>query len=1030
MSHDPNSKSGKSSGTGKDRSRSIIDSQVPAAPPALKPDTATNADAAASTQPKSVTAPSPVIRTLGRYTILGELGRGGMGAVYLAEDSVLKRKVALKIPQFEPSNAAQFQARFLREAQMAAQLSHPNICRVHDVGVIDGQYVMAMEYIDGRTFAAFTSPEKLLAERQAVLLVKKVALAVEVAHQKGMIHRDLKPGNIMLPKATTTRKTIEPKVMDFGLAKSMDSRTAELTKSGMIVGTPCYMSKEQWSGKDAQLGPPCDVYSLGIILYELLTGKLPYDVEEGEPATAWFVKLITEPQRRVSERKPNIDAALEAIVMKAIAKESADRFASMAEFASALNAWLKPDMSPQSSETSAVSGFEFPGSAGPEVLPADPRPARSRVSRPPIGKFLQGGMAGAVLLLLGIVIWFRFGNQLVRVEILADGFDVTFKEAEIRIADGVHETRVQPGHHTLHIKSRRTDGDSVVQEFDTEQFTLKNGDKPVIRVTLEPDAIVAALDGRAIARQAITASPDIDKSSPPADPVSGQEKSPLDKPSSTDVVAAAKPLDLKPGVWIKLLDTKMEPSDASRVKLTDGVLELNDTSVKFPEILAKDIVFRAKIKRLDRDKHLTLNVRDSARGGYLGYHSYNAVGKWVGIAKWQGTWNDIRFVNANIGSDFTEMSMEARGNQLNLSVEGKTVVAVTDSSFTEGSVGISAHLGRAQFKDLEVMILDSPPAAKPPDVVATTINQVPVAKSLKGHKSGVIRLAFTPDGTRILSAGDDGEARLWSVDSGETLHVFNGHKGSVTSLAVSGDGTQALTGGADRTVRWLDLTNGTEIAEFRGHGSLVHAVAFIPGGHEAISAAEDQSIWHWNLDTKADVGHFEVRSIPPTPKADTLNQMGARFNKDGTRLLLSGYNGTVHLIDTVNKSDIATFQSWGRDMAFSPDETRFVSGAGRDLSVWDIQSKNRVCQFQGDVGECRGIAFTPDGRRVVTSSWDATSRVWDIATQTELGRIGEVSQRNKNMVAVAVSPDGKWAASGGWTATIHLWPLSWIDESK
>ncbi len=139
-----------------------------------------------------------------------------MGAVYLAEDTVLKRRVALKIPQFEASKAEQMQARFLREAQMAAKLSHSNVCQTYDISEIDGQYVMAMEYIDGKTLNAYTKPGKLLSDRLAVSLVRKVALAVEVAHQQGMIHRDLKPGNIMLPKPASTQKKIEPKVMDFG----------------------------------------------------------------------------------------------------------------------------------------------------------------------------------------------------------------------------------------------------------------------------------------------------------------------------------------------------------------------------------------------------------------------------------------------------------------------------------------------------------------------------------------------------------------------------------------------------------------------------------------------------------------------------------------------------------------------------------------------------------------------------------------------------------------------------------------------
>ena len=167
--------------------------------------TMTNAAAKSPTQPQSIVQLRPSSGTLGRYQILGELGRGGMGAVFLAEDSILKRKVALKIPQFEPAKAEQMQARFLREAQLAAQLSHPNICQVYDVGLIDGQYVMAMEYIEGKTLAAYTKVGKLLTARQAAGFVRKIALAVEVAHQKGLIHRDLKPGNIMLPKPDPVR---------------------------------------------------------------------------------------------------------------------------------------------------------------------------------------------------------------------------------------------------------------------------------------------------------------------------------------------------------------------------------------------------------------------------------------------------------------------------------------------------------------------------------------------------------------------------------------------------------------------------------------------------------------------------------------------------------------------------------------------------------------------------------------------------------------------------------------------------------
>ncbi|HQZ65424.1 MAG TPA: DUF1080 domain-containing protein [Planctomycetaceae bacterium] len=304
-------------------------------------DTLLHGDVGVSTEPKSLVGQDVELTTLGRYEVLGELGRGGMGAVYLANDTILKRKVALKIPQFEPSKAEPMKARFRREAEMAAQLNHPNICQVYDVSEIDGRFVMAMEYIPGRTLATYTKPDKLLGTRQAVMQVRRVAQTMELAHQRGLIHRDLKPGNIMLFRPDPNRKTIEPKIMDFGLAKRAESQGEALTKTGEILGTPCYMSKEQWSARETELGPSVDIYSLGVILYELLTGKLPFDVHPEEPPTTWFVRLVTDKPTKPSQHKPGIDSALEQIVMKAIAVEPEDRFASMAELATALEKWLK-----------------------------------------------------------------------------------------------------------------------------------------------------------------------------------------------------------------------------------------------------------------------------------------------------------------------------------------------------------------------------------------------------------------------------------------------------------------------------------------------------------------------------------------------------------------------------------------------------------------------------------------------------------------------------------------------------------------
>ena len=207
----------------------------------------------------------------GRYRILKPLGKGAMGMVYLAEDTQLQRQVALKTPHFEQEPTAELLERFYREARSAATLRHPNICPVYDVGQIEGTHYISMAYIEGHPLSAFIRSDKPQPERQILIIVRKLALALQEAHNHGVVHRDLKPANIMVDKRN------EPIIMDFGLARQLHrDETVRITQSGMLIGTPAYMSPEQIDGEPGKVGPASDQFSLGVILYELLTGQLPF----------------------------------------------------------------------------------------------------------------------------------------------------------------------------------------------------------------------------------------------------------------------------------------------------------------------------------------------------------------------------------------------------------------------------------------------------------------------------------------------------------------------------------------------------------------------------------------------------------------------------------------------------------------------------------------------------------------------------------------------------------------------------------
>jgi serine/threonine protein kinase len=307
----------------------------------------------------------------GPYRIVRPLGKGGMGAVYLAHDTRLDRDVALKVCTLA-DNATALE-RFRREAKAAAALSHQHLCPVYEFDVRDGIAYLTMAYVEGPTLSAWAAKRGGLSQRDAARLVAKLALAMQVAHDAGVVHRDLKPSNVVINQKG------EPVILDFGLARQMDDTGTRLTQVGAIYGTPAYMAPEQAGGDPELVGPSSDIYSLGVILYELLTGRVPF---EG-PLTAVLGQLLSVPPIPPRKYNPLVDATLEAICQKALAKQAADRPRSMREFARAL-AKIAPGLSaaagvpdvrtqPTTEATSATSP-EGPAVKRPEREPAATKP--------------------------------------------------------------------------------------------------------------------------------------------------------------------------------------------------------------------------------------------------------------------------------------------------------------------------------------------------------------------------------------------------------------------------------------------------------------------------------------------------------------------------------------------------------------------------------------------------------------------------------------------------------------------------------
>jgi serine/threonine protein kinase len=303
---------------------------------------------ATATQPRPGTAPPGSLpRLFDGYDLLQEIGRGAMGVVYKAWDPRLKRYVALKLMLGgEYATPVEF-SRFRSEAQAAAGLSHRNIVPVYQVGAADGLPYFCMKFVEGTTLAARVS-QGPLPPREAAQLVARIARAVEHAHRHGILHRDLKPSNVLIDEDD------QPVVTDFGLAKRTHAggSGAGLTQTGVIVGTPSYMAPEQAVASSAEVGPASDVYSLGAMLYELLTGRPPF-----QAASAVDVLLLVRSEEAVRPRllNPGIDADLELICLKCLEKSPVHRYPTAARLADDLDAFLQGE--PVSARESSLAYF-------------------------------------------------------------------------------------------------------------------------------------------------------------------------------------------------------------------------------------------------------------------------------------------------------------------------------------------------------------------------------------------------------------------------------------------------------------------------------------------------------------------------------------------------------------------------------------------------------------------------------------------------------------------------------------------------
>jgi WD40 repeat protein len=1017
--------------------------------------------------PVSQVQPGPGT-VLGDYVVLGLLAEGGMGVVYKALQQRLHRIVALKMIKAGAWAHDRDIRLFQAEAEAIASLDHPHIVSILETGEYAGRLYYSMKLIAGTSLQDNLVRFKDQSVAMARLMVQ-IAEAIHHAHERGVLHGDLKPSNILVDECG------EPHVIDFGLARRLGGTGSDsIFAEGSAVGTPSYMAPEQARGQRQEITTATDVYGLGGLLYALLTGRPPFvgSLEE----TLRQVKQ-DEPQRPQA-RNPQADRDLETICLKCMDKEPKKRYASAREVAEDLKRWL----------------------AGEPIL------ARPASTTERIWKFIRRHRA--ISLLIGLLVF-----------ALSTGVGGITWQWRVAIAarQGEHDARLQAERHEdearqiayaakLNLAQRDQQdannaealrhleethpqpGKTDLRGFEwyyldrlcrSQGRTLAGHRDTVWRLAYSPDgrrlASASAMDDQTVKIWDVEAGQVIHtiKTSDDIDAV-------VFHPDGTQLASAGKGRiatlwDAATGQAIRtyrehtdrVSDLAFTPNGKTLASSShDGTIKLWDVAAGTPMRSLPDhhsgqcgaIAFSPDGKSLASagGGERTVRVWDAATGKLIrtlendiipdGNRSPSpdvkpapdnavvslAIQPWMPVAfspdgqtlasgAEDGTirfwavadWRARSFRDSYNLAPILSLRFTPNGRVLATASHTSQAVTLWDAQTGFRLGAIKGH--NRVVTDIAFSPDGSTLASASGDHTVklwdTTRDQE--ARTLRA-RAVVKDLAFGPDGSYLISAGQDRTATLWDLATGQAVRTFQGHTGRIASVAISRDGRRAASAGDDQSIRIWDVATGKEIRALRGHAGTVSDVAFSPDGKTLASGSGDRTVKFWDVDSGREIKtllghHFRVVALSFSPDGKTLASAD-----EGTSFILFW-----DITSGRQLQPIMAHRDGISAMALSPDG-RHLATAGHDhlLKVWDRATGQLVHTLEGHASIVFGLAFSPDGRRLASASADRTVRIWDPIFGQELlvlrGHTGLV-------YTVAFSPDGNRLASGSSDRTVKLW---------
>jgi eukaryotic-like serine/threonine-protein kinase len=937
---------------------------------------------------------------LGDFLIRREVGRGGMGLVYEAEQLSLGRRVALKVLPFAATLDPRQLQRFQNEAQAAACLHHQHIVPVYAVGSEQGVHYYAMQFIDGRTLADLIGELRQLAglgadagrpappaapaaaggaagstaeaaaagsasatERSArgpahfrmvARLGVEAAEALEHAHQLGVVHRDVKPANLMVDVRGHLWVT------DFGLAYCQGH--PGLTLTGDLVGTLRYMSPEQTRGKGEPIDHRTDVYSLGVTLYELLTLQPAFDGQERPEVLS---RIAIEEPRTPRRLHKAIPAELETIVLKAMAKVPAERYGTAQELADDLRRFLED------------------------------RPIRAR--RPTLWQRLrkwvrrhQSAVVAAGLALVGglIVSVGVLAASVVQIREAKDGMGKALEKQTLALEQ---ERQLSYRHGIALADKEWWEGNVGRAEkllddcedgrrgwewhylkrrchTELKAFRLGEGGNYSVKFTQ---------DGRHIAAAG------------------------YDNILKVWETATGRPPRTLRGQGRYVYSLAFVP-DGTRLGLgwSDGKVSLWDNG--------------------SGRETLTLDGPPAA----ITCLGFSPDGRWMAAASYEKT---LRIWNALTGQEVHRLTVDhpARVLEVAFSPDSTRLAAGT----WDGLMVWDVKTGRELFK------FQGGPEDHVRAVAFSPDNQSLASGGsgrvirmwdpndsgghttfvLGGHTGQVNCLAYSPDGKRLASGSHDQTVKIWDTTTGQEVQTLRGHNAAVGCVAFSPDGRR-LTSSGGGTVKVWEATAGQESRALCQHDGAIREAAFSPDGRRLAGAVDPQGVKVWDAAT----GSILLELTGHTDKV-----LSVAFSPDSERLISGSWDGTVKVWDALSGREIVTCRGHKGTVggvAFSPDNRHIVS-ASKDntVRIWEATSGRQVCVLQGHSAAVWKVHFSLDGRWLASASADQTVKVWDVRTGQEAltlaGHSGDVR-------GVAFSPDGTRLASASADASVKLWDVT------